>query len=97
MPEQIHKEERTHKMADYPIFMAMVDRVGHDKRGNNLYKRDKEGNEILVPDKSEISLDETASGTLTAKTESKMKVRDDQTPIVAKTFKAWREKESLSW
>jgi len=96
-PEQIHDEERTGNMADYPIFMAMVDRVGHDKRGNLLFKRDKHGNEILVPDTTVIALDETADGTRMAKTESKKKVIDDQTPLVVETFDTWREQEGLSW
>lgn len=96
-PEQIHEEERTGRMADYPIFMAMVDRVGHDKRGNPLFKRDKHGNEILAPDTTVIALDETADGTRTAKTESRKKVIDDQTTLVAATFKTWRQQEGLTW
>lgn len=96
-PDQIHKEERTGNMSDYPIFMAMVDRVGHDKRGNTLFKRDKHGNEILVPDTTVITLDETAEGSRTAKIESKKKVIDDQTPLVAETFEKWRQVEGLSW
>ena len=96
-PEQIHEEERTGKMADYPIFMAMVAHVGHDKRGKPLFKRDKHGNEILVPDTAIISLDETADGTRAAKTESRRKVIDDQTPIVAETFRKWQQEEGLTW
>ena len=75
----------------------MVDHIGHDKRGNPLFKRDKHGNEILVSDSEIIILDKTADGTRTAQVESKKKVIDDQTEIVAETFKKWREKEGLSW
>ena len=46
------------KLIDYDIFMAMVEKVGHDKRGNTIYKRDAEGNEILV-DNYKIIDDET--------------------------------------
>ncbi len=95
--EQIHEEERTGKMADYPIFMAMVDHIGHDKRGNTLFKRDKHGNEILVTDVEMIALDETTDGAHTVKTESKKKVIDDQTALVAETFKKWCEQEGLIW
>lgn len=28
---------------DYPIFMAMSEAVGHDRRGNPLYKKDSSG------------------------------------------------------
>jgi len=96
-PKQIHEEERTGKMADYPIFMAMVDRVGHDKRGNPLFKRDKHGNEILVPAIDIVTLDQTADGARTSKVESKKKEIDDQTTLVAGSFKTWREQEGLSW
>jgi type I restriction enzyme M protein len=96
-PKQIHEEERTGKMADHIIFMAMVDRVGHDKRGNTLFKRDKHGNEILFPDVELIALSKIGDGTRTAKVESKKKVIDDQTVIVAETFRNWREQEGLSW
>jgi len=96
-PEEIHQEERTGTMADYSIFMAMVDRIGHDKRGNPLFKRDKHGNEILVPDIEVIFIGETAEGQKTAKIEAKRKVIDDQTPLVAETFRKWREQEGLSW
>lgn len=96
-PEQIQEEEITGEMADYSIFMAMVDRIGHDKRGNLLFKRDKHGNEILIPDTEIISLGTTADGQKTAKIESKRKVIDDQTPLVAETFKKWIKQEGLSW
>lgn len=44
---------------DYDIFMAMVEKVGHDKRGNALFKRDNDGNEILDSTGEKISDDET--------------------------------------
>ena len=92
-PEEIHEDERTGQMADYPIFMAMVDRVGHDKRGNTLFRRDKHGNEILEPVIENIALD----GAHTSQIESKKKVIDDQTSLVADTFKKWCEQEGLIW
>lgn len=96
-PKEMHEEESTGKMADYPIFMAMVDCIGHDKRGNLLFKRDKHGNVIMVPDVEIITLDENTNDAHTAITESKKKVIDDQTPIVAETFKKWCEQEGLIW
>jgi len=95
--EEIHEEERSGVMKDYPIFMAMVDRIGHDKRGNPVFKRDKHGNEILVPDVQIITLGETASGLRTSKVESKRKAIDDQTPLVPDAFKEWCRKEGVIW
>ena len=85
-------------MADYNIFMAMVEKIGHDKRGTPIFKRDKEGNEILVPEKDNIYvLDETSSGDTTVAHERKTKIEDDQTTDVPKIFAQWKKQEGLSW
>ena len=44
--EQINEELYSGVLTPYSIFMAMVEKVGHDKRGNTLFKRDENGNEI---------------------------------------------------
>ena len=91
-------EEKSGQMADYNIFMAMVEKIGHDKRGNPLFKRDKEGNEILVPDKNNVLvMGETGEGTKTVAHEQKVKVEDDQTPDVPEIFAEWKVQEGLSW
>ena len=85
-------------MADYNIFMAMVEKIGHDKRGNPLFKRDKEGNEILVPDTNSILvLGETSHGQHTVSHEQRVKVADDQTPDVPAIFSEWKRKEGVAW
>ena len=95
---QIDAEEKSGKMADYNIFMAMVEKIGHDKRGNPLFKRDKEGNEILVPEKNNVYvLDETSSGDRTVAHERKTKIEDDQTPDVPELFARWVKQEGLAW
>lgn len=91
-------EEKSGTMADYNIFMAMVEKVGHDKRGNPTFKRDKEGNEILVPDtNSVLVLGETREGDRTVSHQQKRKVEDDQTPDVPLIFAEWKEKEGIAW
>ena len=96
--EQKDTEEKSGKMADYNIFMAMVEKVGHDKRGNPTFKRDKEGNEILVPDANNVLvLGSTGEGDRTVSHQQKRKVEDDQTPDVPAIFTEWKIKEGLSW
>ncbi len=90
--EQKDKEEKSGQMADYNIFMAMVDKIGHDKRGNPIFQRDNEGNEILIDDNDSVITEEDA--VVHAK---KKKVSDDQTPDIPKIFKAWKLKEGISW
>ncbi len=33
---------------DYPIFMAIAEKIGHDKRGNVIYRRTSSGEDALV-------------------------------------------------
>ncbi len=80
------KDERIHEVASgamppYNIFMAMVEKVGHDKRGNTLFLRDRDGNEILK---------DAGDG-------RRAKVIDDQTRDVPVIFAKWMKEEGLSW
>lgn len=96
--KQKDMEEKSGQMSDYNIFMAIVDKIGHDKRGNPLFKRDKEGNEILVPDKNNVLiLGETGDGVKTVAHEQKVKVEDDQTPAVPTIFAEWKMQEGFPW
>jgi type I restriction enzyme M protein len=96
--EEIDEMEKTRTMADYNIFMAMLEKIGHDKRGNPLYKRDKEGNEILVPNTDNIfALGSTADGDRTVSHERKEKLKDDQTPMVPGIFHEWKVQEGIAW
>ncbi|MDD9856582.1 MAG: N-6 DNA methylase [Gammaproteobacteria bacterium] len=95
--EQIRREEKTRNMADYPIFMTMVDHIGHDKRGNPQFKRDADGSEILRPVVGEIAPGGASDLAGAVTVESREKISDDQTGDVVDSFKRWREKEGLSW
>jgi len=96
--EQKRKEEASGTMPDYNIFMAMVEKVGHDKRGNPLFKRDKEGYELLVPDTDDLFVpDETGEGEQTVAHHRNKKVEDDQTPDIPAIFAGWKKQEGLAW
>ena len=61
-------------------------------------KRDKYGNEILVPEENEVlELSETSSGQRTVKMASQTKVIDDQTKEVPKIFAKWKKQEGIAW
>lgn len=95
---EIDKEEKSGQMRDYKIFMAMIDRIGHDRRGTPLFKRDKYGNEILVPEENEVvELDEISSGERTVRMASQTKVIDDQTKEIPKIFEKWKKQEGIAW
>lgn len=96
--DEIVKEEIKMEIADYNIFMAIVDKIGHDKRGNTLFKRDEAGNEILVSEKKNISeLDEISIEEKTIQIENKEKIVDDQTLLVPGLFENWKKKEGITW
>lgn len=88
--EQKQSEESDGVIVDYAIFMAVVDKIGHDKRGNTLFKRDKEGNDILVDD---LSQDADGQNTTIHKT----RVVDDQTLLVPDLFASWKKEEGIPW
>lgn len=91
-PKEIDSEEKSGQMADYNIFMAMVEKIGHDKRGNPVFRRDNEGNEILIDDSDSIITEEDA--VVRAK---KKKVLDDQTSEIPEIFREWKLKEGIAW
>lgn len=96
--EQINNEEKLGIMPDYNIFMAMVEKIGHDKRGNPIFKRDKYGNEILVPDLDNVLvMGKTGIGHTTISAQHKKKLEDDQTPDVPSIFESWKAEEGILW
>lgn len=84
---------------DYEIFMAQVQAIGHDKRGNTVYRRNEEGEEILVPaDPESVPLIErTATGEGTVRPLPRQKVEDDDTLLVADEFLVWKKQVVLGW
>lgn len=86
------EKENENNIIDYNIFMAMVEKIGHDKRGNTVFKRDKDGNEILIDEEIKISDEEK-----TIVINSKSKVIDDQTVLVPEIFTRWKKQEGIEW
>ncbi|MCV7258020.1 hypothetical protein [Mycobacterium shimoidei] len=66
--------------------MALANHIGHDKRGNTLYLRDKDGNEIV--EEVELPVREYIDGVPVLKNQKTMrKVIDDNTGTVAAEFR----------
>ncbi|ULJ60984.1 N-6 DNA methylase [Wielerella bovis] len=90
----LQKKTDAEKLADlkgglqpYNIFMAKVDKVGHDKRGVNTYVRDENGDEILV---ESGRIDKDGNPELE-------KVPDDQTLDIPEIFATWKREEGIAW
>lgn len=89
--EEIKLEEQLGKPLDYKIFMRLVDHVGRDRRGVEIYDRTPEGEIIYKERVKEV-----------IRLEGKNKIRDkvasleptvlDELPKVALAFKEWVKK-----
>jgi len=81
------KQKSQHE--NYNVFMTMVERVGHDKRGVNLYKRDKDGKIIYFANEHINALGEIV--------EIEEPQLDDQTRLVANVFNKWKKEQGILW
>lgn len=87
------------KMQPYNIFMAIIDKVGHDKRGVNTYQRDENGDEILIEvDDNATELSVVADDIKAIKSGKRLeKIPDDQTLSVPQVFEQWKKEEGIAW
>ena len=76
---------------NYPIFMAVAEKIGHDKRGVVLYKRDAEGKEIMSDVEDQEESIDPISGRTIVHSGTKDRVVDDDMPEVVKAFKKWQD------
>jgi type I restriction enzyme M protein len=79
------------KVVDYPVFMAVAEKVGYDRRGVPLYQRTPDGEEILeeVEDSERIRI----GGRLTVRTlRRKKKILDNDLPRIAAAYSEFRKK-----
>jgi len=86
--EQIALEEAAGKYRDYHVFMAVADHIGHDKRGNVTYVRDRAGNEI-VEEVNENTKEYEDGKPVYRSQRTQRKVVDDNTLQIAQAFRTW--------
>lgn len=87
-PQLVAVEQAARKLNDYRVFMAVANHVGHDKRGNKTYVRNKDGSEVV----REITRDvlEYVEGTPVYKPQRvQVKEVDDNTQQIAAQFRQW--------
>ncbi len=74
---------------DYPVFMAVAEKVGFDRRGNTLYKRQPDGEEILVEKIHEEKV--RIGGKLEVRIlRRKDRILDDDLPAIAAAYAEFR-------
>lgn len=86
--EDILIEERTKKLPIYDVFMAIAEKVGHDKRGNIIFRRTPEGEKVVAEREKEVV---GIIGKTKVKVKSKITepVVHDDLPAITSSFKKW--------
>lgn len=96
--EEIYHEGLQGRLDDYEIFMAQVGSIGHDKRGNTVYVRNEQGEEILFSPEDEeaarLILDDES---VQRRAVPPAKRVDDDTPKIADAFLDWKHEAVLGW
>lgn len=69
--------------------MSLVEKVGHDQRGQDILKRDKNG-EIIYFERTIIN----ENGDIETFDEPEL---DDQTKEVPNIFSRWKKQEGIQW
>lgn len=73
-----------------PIFMAVTDKIGHDKRGNTIYKRNPDGTDIVAL--HEVVVDSVEGGKAVKRAiQEKTLLVDDQLPEIPPLFHSWAQ------
>ncbi|GGR73744.1 restriction endonuclease subunit M [Deinococcus seoulensis] len=74
---------------EYPVFMAVAEKVGFDRRGNTLYKRHPDGEEIIEEYDEEQDV-RIAGRTETRTVRRRRKLLDDDLPVIAQKYREFR-------
>ena len=75
---------------DYPIFMAVTHKIGHDKRGNTLYRRTETGEDVVVERIDTIAeIDPMTGEEVLRQIETRDRLVDDELPDVAREYLHW--------
>lgn len=95
--KEIDNEEKSGQIIDYSIFMTMIDHIGHDKRGNIIFKRDEKGN-VIITEREENVAERDSEGNVVYRKETRQeKGVNDQTVLVADVFAKWKKQEGIAW
>jgi len=90
--DEIQYEKESGTQRDYEIFMSVPRKIGHDRRGNDIFRRSPDGEEIIVEFDKEIT--RVVKGKkVKERIKSLEPMKADDLPTVAQAFKKyWKEK-----
>jgi type I restriction enzyme M protein len=76
--------------ADYPIFMAIAEQVGHDRRDAPVYRRDPDGFEVYQDEPLELEVLRDGELRIERRTVRRRQLADDL-PIIARVYQQWAD------
>ena len=86
--------EAEDKGLDYPVFMAVAEKIGHDKRGNLIYRRTADGEDALVKRVETIAeIDQETGAEVMREVEVTERQIDDELGEVAMAYRNWLEEQ----
>lgn len=75
---------------DYPLFMAVAEKIGHDKRGSVVWRRMADGSDALVKRVETIAeIDQETGNEVLREVELTDRQVDDELPEVAEAYRNW--------
>jgi type I restriction enzyme M protein len=84
--EEEKRAEALGGVKEYPVFMAVADKVGFDRRGNKLFKRTPDGEEIIEPREYVERI--RIGGRIVERTlVCNEKVEDNDLPVIAEKYR----------
>lgn len=88
-PADVVQREAMAGAADYPVFMAVAEKVGFDRRGKTLYKRSPDGQEITF-EEEEVKTITVRGRKVTRRFVRKKPYPDDDLPTIAERYRVFR-------
>lgn len=88
--EQEKRAEALNGPEEYPVFMAVADKVGYDRRGNKLYKRTPDGEEIIEP-REHIERIRIGGNIVVRSLVRNEKVEDNDLPVIADKYREFHK------
>lgn len=90
-----HEESQAEKEGlDYPLFMAVAEKIGHDKRGNVIWRQMPDGTDALVKRVDTITeIDQDTGDEILREVEITERQVDDELPEVAEAYHEWLEEQ----
>jgi type I restriction enzyme M protein len=76
---------------DYPIFMAVAEKVGFDRRGSTLYERSPDG-EIILTEQEEIERKRIGGENVRRTLKRKVPMVANDLPKIAGAYREFRKK-----